>query len=111
MMHVIHNPLTSVSDLKKSPMKIIELSKVSGDAVYILNNNKDVGVIVDSDHYKTLVERNVQLTNEVSELSDRIAYLEAELRLLTNDQVYTDEEVRGTETIQADLSAVADEWA
>lgn len=110
MMNVIKNPLTSVSELKKSPMKIIELSKESGDAVYILNNNKDVGVIVDSDSFKKLVDSNAILVDENEELNQRLAYLETELRLLTNKRTIPDSEVRETNLIHTNLSEIEDEW-
>ncbi|MGL9730818.1 hypothetical protein IGI44_004236 [Enterococcus sp. DIV0756] len=109
-MNVIKNPLTSVSELKKAPMKIIELSKESGDAVYILNNNKDVGVIVASDRYKELIESNAVLEEKNNELTQRLVYLETELRLLTNKKTFLDSEIRESGGMHMDLSELDDEW-
>lgn len=57
------------------------MSKNSGDTVYILTNNKDVSL-------------SWSWTSNVEEW-----------------YFYTGEEVRGQETIEADLSDLVDEWA
>lgn len=110
MMNIIKNPLVSVSDLKKSPMKIVELSKSLGDAVYILNNNKDVGVIIDTSKYKELISTTNNLKKENEELNQRMIYLEAELRLATNKRTFSDSEVRGSDRADIELSEIDDEW-
>lgn len=68
MLNVIKNPLVSISDLKKSPMIVLKLAKQYGDAVYILNNNKDVGVVVDSERYKDLMKEVSALKEKNTEL-------------------------------------------
>lgn len=110
MINVIKNKLVPVSELKKSPMKVMELAKSTGDAVYILNNNKDVGVVIDIDKFRDLVNGADELKKENIELNERLIYLETELRLANNKKTFSDSEVRGTDRMKADLSQVEDEW-
>lgn len=109
MLNTIKNPLVSVSELKKSPMSVIEMAKEQGDAVYILNNNKDVGVVIDSGRYADLVEETLSLSAENDYLAEKVLYLETRLRLINDQGTRSDEEVRGA-AAEADLSDLPDEW-
>lgn len=50
------------------------------------------------------------MQSENEEMSEKMLYLEAELRLVTNKKIYSDEEVRSEQEIKANLSHLKDEW-
>lgn len=110
MFNVIENELVSISDLKKSPMSTIEKAQKSHNGVYVLNNNKAVAVILDEQSYSDLIESYQKLTSQNEQLLDRIVELEAEKRVAMNVDYLPDSEVRGTESIVAELPDVLDEW-
>lgn len=110
MLNIIRNPLFSISDLKKSPSKLIDKSKEFKDAVYILSNNKNVGVILESDVYEDFVNEKNELHILVEQLQEELIYAQTELRIIEGKATLTDEEVRGDRT-NIDLSDVSDEWS
>lgn len=102
MAKILKTPIKSISELKQSPMKVFAEAKEKQTGVYILNNNQKRAVVLDVDSYENLVM-------EREALADKVFYLEAELRLLKNTKLYSDEEVRGN--YQRDLSELEDEWS
>lgn len=96
MLDAIKNELVSVSELKKAPMSVIELAKEKGNGVYILNNNKAVAVILDTETYVQFLEDTLQLHAENEKLLDQLIELESEKRLGMQVDYLSDEEVRGT---------------
>ncbi len=97
MLDAIKNELVSISDLKKSPMSSIEKAQKSHNGVYVLNNNKAVAVILDTENYSQIIENYQKLSIENEQLLDRIVELEAEKRIAMKVDYLSDEEVRGEE--------------
>lgn len=110
MLNIIKNPLFSISDLKKSPSKLINKSKEFNDAVYILSNNKNVGVLLDSDIYEEFVNEKHELQSAIDKLQEELIYTQTELRLNTSQATLSDEEVRRSRA-NIDLSDIRDEWS
>lgn len=102
MAMILKTPIKSISELKQSPMKVFAEAKEKQTGVYILNNNQKKAVVLDVDSYENLVMEREALT-------DKVFYLETELRLQKNTKVYSDEEVRGN--YQRNLSDLEDEWS
>lgn len=57
-------PITSISEVKKSPSSVFNLAEESESAVYILNRNEPVGVVLTIEQYENLV-------NEVEVLREK----------------------------------------
>lgn len=110
MLNTIKNPLYSISDLKKSPMTLINKAKEARDAIYIFNNNNPAGVVLDNDTYTVFVEEQSDLKEENTRLASELEVMTTRVRLLTNTTLLTDEEVRGSRAHQ-ELSEVPDEWS
>lgn len=102
-MKILDTPIRSISELKKAPMAIIEEAKATDTGVYILNHNKGVGVILSSEQYENLLL-------EKSKLEERLLDLEVENRLLTNQKLYSDTEVRGEYNPKPNATALEDDW-
>lgn len=102
MAMILKTPIKSISELKQSPMKVFAEAKEKQTGVYILNNNQKKAVVLDVDSYENLVMEREALT-------DKVFYLETELRLQKNTKSYSDDEVRGSH--QRDLSDLEDEWS
>ena len=102
-MKILDTPIRSISELKKAPMDIIEQAKATNTGVYILNHNKDVGVILSSEQYKNLLL-------EKEELEEQLLDLEVKNRLLTNKKMYSDFEVRGESTSVESSASFDDDW-
>ncbi len=98
MLDAIKNELVSISDLKKSPMSTIEKAQKDRNAVYVLNNNKAVAVILDEQSYRNLIEGYQKISTENEQLLDRIVELEAEKRIAMNVEYLKDSEVRSEES-------------
>ncbi|MDF7669335.1 type II toxin-antitoxin system Phd/YefM family antitoxin [Lactobacillus sp. ESL0703] len=106
----INVPLTSISDVKKAPMKAFSLSKDNQVPVYVLNNNKKVGVMLDIDQYNKiidLVEKAGQIVDNAAEekYQEKIAQRLAK----NNEQHLSDEDVLGKDWEQG-LEQLSDEW-
>ncbi len=106
----INVPLTSISDIKKAPMKIFSMSKDKKTAVYVLNKNKEVGVMLDIDEYNKMmdfIDSAYKLIDDVNE----IAYQQKIMSRLENDtgHRFTNEEVLGKDW-EAGLDNIPDEW-
>ncbi|EOH93918.1 type II toxin-antitoxin system Phd/YefM family antitoxin [Enterococcus pallens] len=110
MLDVIKNELVSISDLKKSPMSTIEKAQKDRNAVYVLNNNKAVAVILDEQSYSNLIEGYQKISTENEQLLDRIVELEAEKRIAMNVEYLKDSEVRSEESRIAELPDIVDDW-
>lgn len=106
MLDAIKNELVSISDLKKSPMSAIEKAQTSRNGVYVLNNNKAVAVILDTENYKQLIDDYHSLIQQNDQLLDQIVELESEKRIAMKVDYLSDEEVRGEEKSED----VEDEW-
>ncbi|MFD1902161.1 type II toxin-antitoxin system Phd/YefM family antitoxin [Enterococcus termitis] len=102
-MKILDTPIRSISELKKAPMEIIEQARTTGTGVYILNHNKDVGVILSSEQYKRLLL-------EKEDLEEQILDLEVKNRLLTNKKMYSDVEVRGESADVESFASFDDDW-
>lgn len=110
MLDAIKNELVSISDLKKSPMSSIEKAQKSHNGVYVLNNNKAVAVILDTENYSQIIENYQKLSIENEQLLDRIVELEAEKRIAMKVDYLPDAEVRSIESMVAELPDIEDEW-
>jgi len=106
----INVPLTSVSEVKKAPMKIFSMSKERGTAVYVLNKNKEVGVVLDIEEYNKMVDFISQAYKLIDEANE-LAYQQRIHSRLQNDTGLrlTNEEVVG-ENWEEGLENVPDEW-
>lgn len=90
-MKAMNVPIASITDLKKAPMEIIQQAEKEKNGVYILNHNKNVGVIMTAEQYEAIIRR-------IEELEDENTVLP---RLMNENRVVlSDEEVRGKKTVQ-----------
>ncbi|GEK91240.1 type II toxin-antitoxin system Phd/YefM family antitoxin [Alkalibacterium kapii] len=101
-------PTTSITDLKANPMNVIEKSKELNHAVYLLNRNKPVAVVMDKEKYE-------QMTELIERLEDQVLYAETEKRLEyikrnPDIETYTVEEVIGRPLSEVDYDPEDDEW-
>lgn len=88
-MNILNVPITSISNLKRSPMEAFEKANKENTGVYVFNREKVAGVMLTQKQYESL-------NNEIEELYDQMADLVAEKRVLYgNVETFTDEEVRG----------------
>lgn len=86
-MRVLDTPITSISELKKSPATIIDKATDSNTGVYILNHNRPVAVVMAVDDYEKLVNDNDELLERLydEEVANRLenqtgkTYSEAEV--------------------------------
>lgn len=106
----INVPLRTITDIKLSPMKIFEESKKKHTAVYVLNKNKKVGVMLDVEEFHKMIEM-VALANQfIDELAEERYQEKIYHRIQKDKNVrWTDEEVRNERT-NLDLSSLPDEW-
>lgn len=77
-------------------MSVIELAKEKGNGGYILNNNKAVAVILDTETYAQFLKNTLQLDAENEKLLDQLTELESEKRLGMQVEFLSDEKARGT---------------
>lgn len=77
-MDVITAPMHSISDLKKAPMSIMTEAEATKTAIYILNNNKMVGVVMSPALFEALVEQETAQKQKIAELEDKILDLTIE---------------------------------
>lgn len=101
-------PTTSITDLKTNPMSIIEMSKELNHAVYLLNRNKPVAVVMDKEKYE-------EMTELIDRLEEQLLYVETEKRLEYMKQnpdykTYSAEEVMGRPLSEVDYDPENDEW-
>ena len=88
-MKVLDIPISSISEVKRSPMDIFQRADKEAAGVYIFNREKVAGVMLTQKQYETL-------NKEIDELYDQIADLMAEKRLLNEKAaIFSDSEVRG----------------
>src|SRR5690625_7916821 len=68
----------SITDVKKSPMKIFEKSEELKQGIYIINKNNVAGVMVSQKIYESLLNRLEELEEKVceAEAARRIAMYE-----------------------------------
>lgn len=64
-MDILNVPVTSMSDLKKSPKKIIEKAKSQKNGVYIFSREKPTAVITSVDDYENMVNKINTLEDEL----------------------------------------------
>lgn len=106
----INVPLTSISDIKKAPMKAFSISKENHTAVYVLNNNKEVGVIIDIDEYNKMIEFIESSYALIDDFNEQKYQEKIKLRLDQDDgHRYTNEEVIGKDW-QQEIEQIPDEW-
>lgn len=88
-MKVLNVPMTSISEVKRSPMEVFEKAAHESSGVYVFNREKVAGVMLTQQQYETL-------NKEIEELHEQMANLIAEKRLMKkNIATFTDAEVRG----------------
>ena len=88
-MKIMDVPFKSISDVKRAPMGVFNEARESRNGVYILNNNKAVGVALTPEQYESM-------SKEIESLYDRIDELTVKARLAEpNIKTYTEEEVLG----------------
>lgn len=89
-MKILDIPTSSISEVKRSPMKVFQKADKEAAGVYVFNREKIAGVMLTQKQYETL-------NKEVDDLYDQIADLIAEKRLLNEKAAtFTDSEVRGS---------------
>lgn len=90
-----NTPTTSITELKKNPMTILEQSKELSEAIYLLNRNRLVVVVMEK-------ERNEAMQNLIEALEDKLLEVEALKRVKEIDEGKTtlipDKEVRSEES-------------
>jgi len=97
-------PISSISEVKKSPMDVFRRASKEAEGVYILNRKKIAGVMLTQKQYESL-------NKEADRLHDLIAELIAEKRLLDkNAAVFSDIEVRGAIANKEPVIDEADGW-
>lgn len=104
-MKTLDVPTTNMSDLKKSPKKVIDEVKDQKTGVYVFNHDKPTAVILDVDNYEALV-------NSYEEMEEKLADLElaAKLPELKKEASRPASEVIG-EKLLADINeSDDDEW-
>ncbi|MDR1793918.1 MAG: type II toxin-antitoxin system Phd/YefM family antitoxin [Erysipelotrichaceae bacterium] len=106
----INVPLVSISDIKKAPMKFFSLSKNNQAAVYVLNKNRVVGVILDIDEFNRLMDFVESAFTLIDDANEQ-AYQEKIMSRLNQDSGhrFSNEEVVG-EDWQQGLDQIPDEW-
>lgn len=94
MTHSINGNLaTSISEVKKGPMKFFTDAKASKKAIYVFNNNKPVGVLLDNEQFDSMQKTIEWLQDKLIEMevATRIRLHESD----KNSKTYTLEEVLG----------------
>lgn len=56
-MDILKVPITNVSELKKSPKKVIEQAKKEKNGVYIFNRNQPEAVVLTANDYEKLINK------------------------------------------------------
>lgn len=106
----INVPLTSISDMKKAPMKVFSMSKDSQSAVYILNKNKEVGVVLDIEEYNKMIDFIEQAYSIIDEAAENIYQEQIIDRLKNDDGIrYSNSEVLGSDW-EKSIDNFPDEW-
>lgn len=67
-MKILDVPTTNMSDLKKSPKKVIEEVKDQKTGVYVFNHDKPTAVILDVDDYEALINRYEEMEEKLADL-------------------------------------------
>jgi PHD/YefM family antitoxin component YafN of YafNO toxin-antitoxin module len=97
-------PISSISEVKKSPMDVFRRASKEAEGVYILNRKKIAGVMLTQKQYESL-------NKETERLYDQISELIAEKRLLNEKTaVFSDIEVRGSIANKEPVIDEADGW-
>ena len=114
-MLALNVPIESITELKKSPMKVIDESKKNNTGVYILNNNKPVGVTLDVDLYENLLRSNQQLEALIEDLKNQLFDAQIDLIALARLQDKDRGVIPATEVMGKDwnknLENIHDDWA
>jgi len=96
-------PITSISDLKKSPKKLFDESNNTKKGIFVFNRNKPEGVILSLNHYKSLIKKNEDLQSELDQLNEKLLDFETDKEALRRikeqkrnpQRLFTEEEVLG----------------
>lgn len=101
-------PTTSITDLKANPMRVVDKSKELNHAVYLLNRNKPVAVVMDKEKYE-------EMTGLIERLEEQLLYAETERRLEYMKQnpdykTHSAEEVIGRPLSEVEFDPEDDEW-
>lgn len=106
----INVPLMSISEIKKAPMKGFTLSKDHQSAVYVLNKNKEVGVVLDIEEYNKMI-KFIEVAYSLIDESNEETYQAKIMRRLHDDQGkrLSNKVVLG-EDWQEGLNQIPDEW-
>lgn len=65
MLQTLDAPLTTISELKKSPRKIIDEAAELETGVYVLNQSKPEAVIMPVEEYEHMVKENRHLNEQL----------------------------------------------
>lgn len=91
-MKILNVPITNVSELKKSPRKVIDNAKKQKNGVYIFNRNHPEAVVVSVKDYE-------QMVNKICELEDQLLDYKVEKiageRIKKDHKGYSEKEVFG----------------
>lgn len=98
-------PIASITDLKKSPMDIFKEAEDQNNPVYILNRNKDIGVVMTTEQYETIVQ-SIEL------LKDELLDYEVEKRINNpNPEAISYEDFQKKYNIKPEkYNALNDDW-
>jgi len=81
-------PITSISELKKSPKKLFEESDAKKAEIFVFNRNKPEGVIISLNHYESMIKKNEDMKREMDKIKEELFDLqmdsEAEKRIKTH---------------------------
>ncbi|WEV41000.1 hypothetical protein OZX56_02775 [Lactobacillus sp. ESL0684] len=106
----INVPLTSISEIKKAPMTAFSLSKKTQEPVYVLNNNKEVGVVLDIDQYNSIVDFIEKAQAIIDNVAEDAYQEKIEQRINSDkDSNLSNEEVLG-KNWRKNLEQIPDEW-
>lgn len=104
-MRILDIPTTSISDVKRSPMRAFQTADREEAGVYVFNREKVAGVMLTQEQYESL-------NKEIEDLYSQLDDLMVEKRLLAKTvQTFSDTEVRGEIATHSPILDEEDGWA
>ncbi|WP_161879292.1 type II toxin-antitoxin system Phd/YefM family antitoxin [Alkalibacterium sp. MB6] len=98
--HMIGNiPTSSITEMKKNPMHIIEESRELNEPIYLLNRNRPVAVVMDKERYEAMQYLIEELEDKLLEAKalKRINDIDSGIATLIPDKDVRSEESRNVE--------------
>ena len=112
-MNVLDTPIKSISELKKEPMKVFDEARRKRTGAYILNRNKAVGVVLDTETYEAVVKKERDQEKRIEELKEKIFDMQVEItahnRLKSERNLIPVEDALGKDWDKG-LDDIPDEW-